>query len=85
MCDLYSYVEFKNVSADKMKEFVKLYCKEDLTGGTWNKICERLYNETQKEEEEEETEYVLNKRYKRKVKISKDVKVKIFKEIFFLM
>ncbi|KAK8876163.1 hypothetical protein M9Y10_006352 [Tritrichomonas musculus] len=41
-CDLYKYVEFKNVSSDKMIEFCHIILLDDITSETWKSLSERL-------------------------------------------
>lgn len=40
--ELFEFVEFRNVSEKKLKEFIDLFDIDDLTQGTWRSICARL-------------------------------------------
>lgn len=74
MVDLYSYVDFINVSKNEMRKYVELFEKDDLTGGLWMRLCERLC---------EEDEIDLSKRYQNGSKSVRN-KTDIWMEIMYV-
>ncbi|KAK8880578.1 hypothetical protein M9Y10_003258 [Tritrichomonas musculus] len=67
-CELYSFVDFKNVTTSKMREFLTEIQQDDVTHQTWISLSERLCEEVKDGENQ--------KRYKTK-------KPKFYKEILF--
>ncbi|KAK8838621.1 hypothetical protein M9Y10_032655 [Tritrichomonas musculus] len=45
---LYEHVYFINVTSSCMKEFTRIFDKDDMNGGTWKSIMERLESECQR-------------------------------------
>lgn len=44
-CIFYEYVYFINISTEKMKEFIETFDMNDLSNGTWHRLCDRLEKE----------------------------------------
>lgn len=59
-CYLYSLVDFRNVTAETMKEFVKIINQEDITRDTWLSLTARLCEEI-KFEKKNEKKYMSKK------------------------
>lgn len=80
---LYEYVYFINLSTEKMKEFIETFDMNDLSNGTWHRLCDRLEIEIQmKNNQSEETRYKKLKKEDDKLNHKKEIpQGKTFKQI----